>query len=264
MLRKYRRIVQLIIFLGMFIVPVLNIFEIYFIKGTFYSIDIGDIAIADPLAILQAIISSKTVTVTMLVSVLLPLLMMLVLGRVWCSWMCPYYFIVEILDALKIKLGFKYDKPKYHPSLPHKTNTYRFLLLLLFIFLSGIAGIPLLNLISAPGIISSQALVLVKFHYITFEAFFILVLLILELFYFRFWCRFFCPQGIFLSVFKFSKGLRIAKVKDLCSNCLSCVAACPMILNPMKEGNNFLCHNCGDCIDACPDNKKADTLKFRI
>lgn len=264
MIKKYRKIIQTIIFIGMFIIPVMNIFEIYFIKGTFYSIDFGDIAMADPLAIFQAILSSKHINTTMLVSVVIPLLIVLILGRVWCSWGCPYYFIIESIDWVKKKLKIKIKKPTYTERLPQKTNIFRFLFLISGIFLMGVSGIPLLNLISAPGIISSQALVLVKFHYLTFEAVFILILIILEFFYFRFWCRFFCPQGSFLSLFRWHKGLKVVKLNEDCSNCLSCIRTCPMLLNPMNEGSNLLCHNCGDCIDACPDNKTIDTLRFRF
>jgi len=91
MIKKWRKTVQIIVFTGMFVIPILNIFEITFIKGTFYSIDFGDIAIADPLAIFQAIMSSKTINIVMLASLAIPILLMLLLGRVWCSWMCPYY-----------------------------------------------------------------------------------------------------------------------------------------------------------------------------
>jgi ferredoxin-type protein NapH len=264
-IRKYRFIIQLITFIAIFIIPYLNILEIYFIKGTFYSIDIGDVAMADPLAILQAIMSSKHINMLMIASVIIPLLLMIILGRVWCSWFCPYYFVVEILEKLRKLIGLKPLKPKYNESIPPKTNLIRFIFLIVGLIITGIAGIPLLNLISAPGIISSQALVFVKFHYLTFEMVFILLLLIIEfLFIYKFWCRFFCPTGTFLSLFKWKKGLHIEKIEQDCSMCLSCIRSCPMALNPMTEGNNSLCNNCGDCVDACPDNKKTRTLKFKI
>ncbi|MCA1933421.1 MAG: 4Fe-4S binding protein [Calditerrivibrio sp.] len=264
MIKKYRRLIQIIVFVGMFIIPLLNILEITFIKGTFYSIDIGDVAMADPFAIFQAFLVSRGISFGMVVSVVIPILIMLILGRVWCSWMCPYYLITEFIEYLRKKLRLKLNRPKYHKTLPDKTNFVRFIFLIIGTIVAGISGIPLLNLISAPGVISSQALVLIKFHYITFEIFFILLLLILEFFYFRFWCRFFCPQGAFLSIFRVKNGLRVEKMVDNCSNCLSCIRSCPMILNPMEDGLNPLCNNCGDCVDACPDNKKIETLKFRM
>lgn len=264
MIKKYRRMIQIIVFAGIFIIPVLNIFEITFIKGTFYSLDIGDIAMADPFAIFQAFLVSRQISLGMVVSIVIPLLLMFILGRVWCSWICPYYLMAEFVEYFVKKFNLKLNRPKYNRNLPNKTNFVRFIFLIIGIVFAGISGIPLLNLISAPGVISSQALVLLKFHYITFEIIFIIILLILEFFYFRFWCRFFCPQGSFLSIFRSKSSLRVEKMVDNCSNCLICIKSCPMILNPMEEGLNPLCHNCGDCVDACPDNKKIETLKFRL
>jgi len=109
---------------------------------------------------------------------------------------------VEFIPFIKRKLKIKSKPVKYNENLPHRTNKIRFLTIVFAIFIAGIAGIPLLNLVSAPGIISSQALVLIKFHYLTFEIVFIVILLFLEFFYPKFWCRFFCPQGIFLSLFR--------------------------------------------------------------
>lgn len=227
--------------------------------------DIGDIAMADPLAILQAIISSEMINMFMIVSVVIPLLLMIVLGRVWCSWFCPYYFIVEIVEKLRKLFGLKSLKPDYVEERPSRTNIFRFTFLIFGIVLTGIAGIPLLNLVSAPGIISSQALILVKFHYITFELVFVCLLLFFEfLFIYKFWCRFFCPTGTFLSLFKWKNGLHVAKTDGACSMCLKCEKVCPTIIDPKTEGDSSICNNCGDCIDICPDNTKQRTLYFKL
>lgn len=261
----YRRIIQTIVLIGIFVVPLLNILEIYFIKGTFFSIDIGDVAMADPLAVFQSVITSKTINTLMLISVIIPVLLALLFGRVWCSWFCPYHFLVEMLQKLRNKLKLKSKKPKYSKNFVNRSNRIRLLFLLTGLFITGIAGIPLLNLISAPGIISSQALVLVKFHYFTFEIVFILFLLVLEFFFFYyFWCRLLCPTGIFLSMIDRKKALKVIKIESDCSMCKSCIKSCPMMINPMVESDNPLCHNCGICIDSCPDNKKRDTLRFKF
>lgn len=261
----YRRVIQIVVLIGIFVVPMLNILEIYFIKGTFYSIDFGDIAMADPLAVLQSIITSKSINTIMVISVIVPVFLALLFGRVWCSWFCPYHFLVEMLQKLRSILKLKSKKPKYSRNLVRRSNSIRLLFLLTGLFITGIAGIPLLNLISAPGIISSQALVLVKFHYFTFEIVFILILLILEFFFFYFfWCRLLCPTGIFLSLIDRKKAMKVVKIKSDCSMCKTCINSCPMILNPMTEGDSPICHNCGICIDSCPDNKKRDTLRFKF
>ncbi len=261
----YRRIVQIVVLIGIFVVPLLNILEIYFIKGTFYSIDFGDVAMADPLAVFQSVITAETINTVMLISVIIPVLLALLFGRIWCSWFCPYHFLVEMLQKLRNILKLRPKKPKYSKNLVNKSNCIRLLFLLTGLFITGIAGIPLLNLISAPGIISSQALILVKFHYFTFEIVFILILLTLEFFFFYFfWCRLLCPTGIFLSMIDRKKALKVTKIEPECSMCKLCIKSCPMVLNPMKEGKNPLCHNCGICIDSCPDNKKRNTLRFKF
>jgi ferredoxin-type protein NapH len=263
-IKPFRRSIQIAVFLIMFIVPVLNILEIYFIKGTFYSIDVGSAAMADPLAIFQAILSSKIINITMLASVTIPIFLMIFFGRIWCSFMCPYYLLVEGIDFIKKKLKLKSTKPKYSKELYFKTKLFRLIFLLFALFIAQVAGIPLLNLISAPGIISSQALVIVKFGYITFEAAFIVSLLILEFFFYRFWCRYFCPTGSFLSIIGIKRFLHVKKVKESCSMCKRCIAVCPMCINPMEDAHSISCINCGECVDACSDNKNVSTLKFRI
>jgi len=262
-IKRYRRLVQAAVFMMMFIIPALNILEIYFIKGTFYSIDVGNAVAADPIAVFQAAMSSKSVNIYMALSVVIPILLMLFAGRVWCSWMCPYHFIVEGVSFVKRKLGMKKSFPVHTPEKKRRTETARLIILVCFIALAGVAGIPLLNLISAPGIISSQALVLVKFHYVTFELVFIIALIIAEFVFFPFfWCRLFCPTGTFLSLFKSERGMHLQRVSSSCSMCGSCKRACPMGLDPVTDGSSLLCHNCGDCIDVCPDNKKQETLRF--
>lgn len=261
-IKKLRRTAQISTLTAIFVIPFLNVWELYFIKGTFYSMDIGDAAVADPLAVFQSMLASGMVNIYMLGSVVIPLIIMFLLGRVWCSWFCPYYLFAEIMEGLRRRLKLKNRKPQYSEAYPSKASRFRFLFLIIGLAVMAVIGVPVLNLISAPGIISSQALVLVKFGYVTFELAIVLLILFLELFWYRYWCRLFCPTGTFLSLFRSRRGMTVRKVQEDCSMCLSCVRSCPVVINPMTEGESLHCNNCGDCIDACPDNKKRDTLKF--
>ncbi|ADD66895.1 NapH [Denitrovibrio acetiphilus DSM 12809] len=261
-IKTLRHTAQTATLIAIFVIPFMNVWELYFIKGTFYSMDIGDAAIADPLAVFQSMLASRIINIHMLASVVIPIALMILLGRVWCSWFCPYYFFTEWVEFCKKKLGLKLRKPSYSAAYPSKASRFRFIFLLIGFLVMAVIGVPVLNLISAPGIISSQALVVVKFGYVTFELLIVFVILFLELFYYRYWCRLFCPTGTFLSLFRNKHGMTVRKVTDTCSMCGSCIKACPAVINPMTEGGSLHCHNCGDCIDICPDNKKRDTLKF--
>lgn len=263
-MKLFRKIVQLLFFLLMFVIPILNLAEIYFIKGTYISLDIGSLAISDPLAVLQAIFLSHDVQAVMLASVAIPIAIVLLLGRVWCSWACPYYLILDGMEYLRKKLHLKSLKPDYNKNNLTKSNFVRYALLLVGFIIVGIAGIPLLYLISPPSIISSQMVMLVKYFTLTAEFIILPIILILEFFFFyRFWCRYFCPTGTLLSLFRIKKGLHVEYYGN-CSNCLRCVKVCPMVLDPRKDGESSQCHNCGDCVANCLDNEKKDTLKFKI
>lgn len=262
-----RRCAQLLTLLAIFVIPVMNLFEITFIKGTFYSMDIGDVALADPLAIFQAVFTSRTISLIMVASLVIPVFLVLLFGRVWCSWFCPYYLLTEGVEWVRSKLAAFGVKPfisGYCEGSTSRQNCIRYLILGGGLLLAGIAGIPLLNLVSAPGIISSQALVLVKFQTVTFELAIVLFILVLEFFFFKYWCRLFCPTGSFLSLMQVRRGLKVKKIELECSSCHTCIHSCPMQINPMTEGHNPMCHNCGICIDACPDNQQRPTLGFRF
>lgn len=261
-IKYFRRTAQILTLIAIFVIPLINIYELYFIKGTFYSMDIGDAAMADPLAVFQSMLASGTVNPYMVGSLIIPIALMMLLGRVWCSWFCPYYLIAEMVAGFRRLVRLKPAKPEYTDSYHNKQAKFRYIFLLLGLIVMSIIGVPILNLISAPGVISSQALVLVKFGYVTFEIVFVGVLIFLEFFYFKWWCRLFCPTGTFLSFFRIKQGMTVNKVVDQCSNCMSCVRSCPMMINPMTMGASSHCNNCGDCVDACPDNKKKPTLKF--
>ncbi len=263
----YRRCAQLLTLLAIFIIPLLNLYEITFVKGTFYSMDIGDVALADPLAVFQAMFTSRTISLIMLASMVVPVFLVVLFGRVWCSWFCPYYLFTEAVAWGRSRLSVFGIKPftgRYREGSTSRQNIIRYLVLGVGLLLAGIAGIPLLNLVSAPGIISSQALILVKFRTVSFELVFILFILVLEFFFFKYWCRLFCPTGSFLSLFQGRRGLKVKKIELECRSCHTCIRSCPMQINPMTEGDNPMCHNCGICIDACPDNHKQPTLGFRF
>ena len=62
MFRPFRRATQVSVFCLMFVVPVLNLYEIYSITGTFYAINVGGLGISDPVVIIQAIFASGDLT----------------------------------------------------------------------------------------------------------------------------------------------------------------------------------------------------------
>ena len=213
--RPYRRAVQASVFALMFIVPILNSYEIYAITGTFYAINVGGLGIADPVVIFQAIFAEGTVTRGPLVfAAIFPIFLALIFGRVWCGWMCPYHLISDAVVWARRMLHDKI-RGKVAPERPpvrssFTANLSRYSLLIAGAVVAGAIGIPVLNYVSAPGIVSTEAMILVKERTVSAEVAFITILVALEFCLFpRFWCRLFCPTGAFIALFRGPLTIRV-------------------------------------------------------
>jgi ferredoxin-type protein NapH len=272
MFRPYRRASQFAVFLLMFAIPVLNLYEIYAVTGTFYAINIGGLGIADPSAILQSIFAAGQFAPPILFSVFFPVLFAYLFGRVWCGWMCPYHVISDGIAWLRAKVRGRIrdsSEPEIPAfPIPFKANVVRFSFLLLGTAAAGIMGIPVLNYVNAPGILSTEAMILVRNLTVSVEIGFIAAVLLVELLFLpRFWCRLFCPTGAVVSLFRAPFTLRVVsgskKQSSPCCMEETCSAACPMGLAPYREGRNLLCTNCARCIDACRGGKGTSMLRFR-
>jgi ferredoxin-type protein NapH len=268
----YRRTVQLLVFGIMFGIPLLNLYEIYAVTGTFYAVNIGGLGIADPVVILQAIFASGELTVPLLGAALFPVLVALLFGRIWCGWMCPYHLVADAAGWLRRRFRGKGSRLARDEKLvvadSFRANTWRYGFLVAGTLAAGAIGIPVLNYVSAPGILSTEAMIFVKGRLVSLEFSFIALLFLLELLFFpRFWCRLFCPTGAFIAVFRLPFTLRVGSSirtpKAPCCKDNRCSGACPMGLAPFREGNNLLCTNCGLCIDACRAAGGPGRLGFR-
>lgn len=76
---------------------------------------------------------------------------------------------------------------------------------------------------------------------------FVLVFIALGLLVAGAWCRFACPTGGLLEIFKRFSLFRIYKT-DACNDCNKCLNLCTMATRPDEQN----CTNCGDCISCCP------------
>ena len=91
--------------------------------------------------------------------------------------------INRVRRNLRKKLKLKPLKPQYSESNITKANFFRYSLLLIGFIIVGVAGVPLLYLISPPSIISSQTVMLVKYFTLTAEFIILPIILILEFLY---------------------------------------------------------------------------------
>ena len=70
--------------------------------GTFgWSAQIAGVSLTDPLAGAEAISSSRSFYGPLMISLLIPIIITVLLGRVFCGWICPMNTLLEMVDKLR-------------------------------------------------------------------------------------------------------------------------------------------------------------------
>lgn len=262
-IKIFRRITQILTILLIVAIPILNRKGVTILMGSLYSLAIDGVWITDPLSGFQVILSTLSAESTLLLSMLIPIAIAFIFGRVFCSWACPQNTISEIFDYLSERLSLKRLLKPSPRALP------RYVVLAALLILVLLLAFPIANLISAPGIISVQVSKLIYEGVVGIETWLIAIIIVAEMLLIRrVWCNYICPVGSFLGLFRFNKTMKVSYREDeehVCGRCMECVRACQLGLNPMEGKIYPLCHNCGDCIAACEEIKsKNKPLSFKF
>ena len=250
------------------------------IRGNLFALDLWGLPFADPAGALQAIVCGGPKLNTLLVGALLALLLALILGRVFCSWICPFGLLSELAHSLARLLGRGRAKQGVSNRVADRAFWGKTALLVCCILVMALWGFPLLGLISLPGELSLLPLLVwqeASLWALLGAATVPIVALLAELVSGkRLWCRFVCPQSVLLGAAATAlprhvrqwraPGLRIAWQAKSCS-CTKespCAAACPLGLNPrhVKGPSRRDCILCGDCLKTCAE--RGGALGFRV
>jgi polyferredoxin len=218
----------------------------------------------------------------------------LLLGRVFCNWMCPYGTLHQFVGWLFNIRGNKnnIDKNRYRSAYQLK---YILLAILLVMALFGSLQIGLLDpicllvrtftttvgpaadlgsrnlaqvltdrgfdprwagfLAKAPGATEQRI-----FAGAWFVGLLILGLVGMNLVIPRFFCRVLCPLGAFLGWFSRFAPWRIDRDLTKCTDCDLCLKHCEGAADPQAALRKSECFVCFNCIDDCPE----DALSFKL
>lgn len=184
----------------------------------------------------------------------------LIFGRVFCGWICPFGFLLEMVG--KVSVFFR-KKRKEETRAFQKASLFlpkgKYLTLLMFLILAYFWKEALFCYICpAGGIFRAMIGFFSPLSLIVLTA----VLLSVLLWGMKAWCRYLCPLGGALSFFSFKQLFRIRK-EGKCLSCKECSKVCPVEINLEKEfqGNELVtpdCLMCLRCLEVC--SKKI--LKF--
>lgn len=246
---------------GAFLVIAVNPFANYFlhidfIQGWYQSLGIGKLWFVSPLEGLESLLIAKSPYLPSLFGMVIPVMIAVFLGRVFCSWICPVSFFLELFDRTRRLLSRR-------SFLRNRLLVAKRLLWFTLIgelVISLVLGAPLFVFLSPPGLIGREIMMAVFFGKLALEGVLVILIILLDLLTRRFFCRTFCPLGGLLAFLGRKRSLRVHLQAADCTNCGRCSKVCPMGLQPNEgEGLSAYCWNCGECVDVC----EHDALTFR-
>ncbi|MCD6529944.1 4Fe-4S binding protein [Candidatus Bathyarchaeota archaeon] len=212
--------------------------------------------------VFSCLMNPKTTPIRRLLLINFPVSGLLV-GRSFCSWVCPYGAVQESSSILGLGMNFKPSRRLVNAvriillflafsasfTLYHSI-TKETLLPPLLADLVSVVGIGLLTVIPTgfPGIVQLRLLLFTALSAATF---------IVR----RSWCRV-CPLGSIVSLFNKFSLYRLSLNKTKCDGCGLCSDVCQMGLDPEKGGLDSIdCIKCLDCVERC--GRSAITLSLR-
>ncbi len=226
--------------------------SISFIAGDTWSFEFRGFRLTHPVALLDFLVSAKKFHAALLASAFIPLALTALLGRIFCSWICPAGFLLEL--AAKIEAS---QNLKLHRDI--RIQDLRYVILVLALALGFAFSVPIISLFDVPHVFGREVMLgFVRIAPHTEAIVFLLSIVLFEAFIVsRAWCRFFCPSGACLSLLGIRRVLRISADPLKCNGCKKCLRVCPYgisadRLQSISKFKASLCDNCGLCRDACP------------
>jgi MauM/NapG family ferredoxin protein len=236
----------------------------------------------DPLLGINAVIASREVIVRVLWSLLL-VGATLAVGRFFCAYVCPLGASIDGLDAL-------YFRKKKRPGLKTDSALRRWKYFLLVVTIAAaLTGVSLVYFLDPIAFLTrfytfvlhplaiavlnlfldllrplSRGLGWVGLSHLHYtQPVYYMTAMTLTIFAAiialghwapRFWCRYFCPLGAFLSLLS-PLGVFKRRVSEACNRCMACQKGCPMGAiddDPVKTRGPE-CIQCRACAGICPE-----------
>ena len=185
----------------------------------------------------------------------------LMMGPLFCGWLCPFGTVQEAVG----KLGRRLFGKKYNGFVPFGLDRYlrflRYLVLLWVLVMTARSG----ELIFA-SVDPYYALFQFWTGEVALSGFAVLAaVLVLSLFVERPFCKYACPYGALLGLFNLFRVFPLRRNPSSCISCRKCDRVCPMNIRVSETSTvrNHQCISCYQCVSkdgVCPvDN----TLEFR-
>ncbi|MFQ5461587.1 MAG: 4Fe-4S binding protein [Phycisphaerae bacterium] len=219
-------------------------------KGTIWSMRLMGVSLTDPLAAVETMAASKHIHGPLILSVLIPIGLTLIVGKVFCSWICPGYVLFELAGKLRKLLKLA----EIQPGNVRFAHANKYLFLVVGVALAAIFSAPLFALIYPPAVISRTIHAWVFGTSLTGMVILLAVIVAFEVFVSpRWWCQTMCPGGALYGLLGWKRRVRIKLDAAACTGCKDCIPVCEAGINPITQSTSIECDNCGVCIRHCSD-----------
>ena len=217
--------------------------------------------LSDPFAVLQILATGSIITMDIFIGALIIFIFYsLVVGRSFCSWVCPINIITDSAAWLRNE-----NKSSKNSQVLNIQKSTRYYIIILALILSAVLGVAAYEVINPIGITIRGVVFGFGMGGFILLGIFLFDILVLK----HGFCGYLCPIGGFYSFISRFRILKIYLDNDKCTSCMDCKKVCPevQVLGIVgKESGSILqgaCTNCGRCIEVCDDKALKFTLKLK-
>ena len=189
-------------------------------------------------------------------------------GRVFCGYLCSFGAMADLLWFVARKVHRKYHRiPK---QLDRILKWVKYLVLALLFLGVWVFALISYDAMNSPWTIFGMFTTIGNFpslsYLISVGGLLLLAIIIASLFVERFFCRYLCPLGAYLSMISSLRFFFIKKPRENCKGCSLCSQNCPMGL-PLGEFDQVQsgeCINCNVCTNVCPKKNAQPNLNGKL